>query len=127
MSSQYFPPYVVSKNNNIKVILDLSGDARENDLRYFRGKDYAEQSYLFFEPKYKSFETSVVSIGTNVLSWESKGISNEEVVPIVESTYDTYPFLDHIGEKLSLDFSFVLLRQNEVTYNHGTIVNIYIV
>ena len=37
MSSQYFPPYVVSRNN-IKVVLNLSGYAREDHLDYFKGK-----------------------------------------------------------------------------------------
>ena len=37
MSSQYFPPYVVSKNN-IKVVLNLSRYAREGDLDYFEGE-----------------------------------------------------------------------------------------
>ena len=51
--SEYFPPYVVSTNNNIKVVLDLSGYAKEDDLAYFRDKDYIDQIYLVFEPKYE--------------------------------------------------------------------------
>ena len=38
MSSQYFPPYVVSKNN-IKIVLKLKGYAREDDLNYSKGKN----------------------------------------------------------------------------------------
>ena len=48
MSSQYFLPYVVSKNDNIKVVLDLSGYAREDDLDYFKGKNLIEKNYLVF-------------------------------------------------------------------------------
>ena len=43
--SQYFPPNVVSKND-IKVVLNLSGHARENDLDYFKGKNLIGQNYL---------------------------------------------------------------------------------
>ena len=49
MSSQYFPSYEVSKSNNYKVALDLSSYARENDLIYFKGKDFIQQNYLVFE------------------------------------------------------------------------------
>ena len=42
MSSQYFPPYVVSKNS-IKVVLNLSGYAREDDLDYLKGKHLVEK------------------------------------------------------------------------------------
>ena len=45
MSSQYFPPYVLSKkkNNDIKIVLNLSGYAREDDLDYFKGKNLIEK------------------------------------------------------------------------------------
>ena len=46
MSSQYFPPYIVGRSNNVKVVLDLSGYLRKDDktlvkkedLDYFWGK-----------------------------------------------------------------------------------------
>ena len=44
MSSQYFPPYVVSKNNNIKVALNLSSYAREDDLEYLEIKNSVEKN-----------------------------------------------------------------------------------
>ena len=31
MSSQYFPPYVVGKSNNVKDVLNLSGYLRSDD------------------------------------------------------------------------------------------------
>ena len=43
MRSQYFPPYIVDKSNNVKVVLDLSGYARENDIDYFKGKNLSEK------------------------------------------------------------------------------------
>ena len=124
--SQYFPPYV-SKKNNIKVVLDLSGYAREDNLNNFRRKDYIEQNYLVFEPKYKYFKTSVDAAGTNVLFWGSKGLSNETITSTVEPEYDTSPKLEHSGENLYLKFSGDRLKQNKVVYNHGSVVNMYFV
>ena len=46
MSSQYFPPYIVGKSNNVKVLLDLSGYARKIDVDYLKGKDLTEKDYL---------------------------------------------------------------------------------
>ena len=48
MSSGYFPPYVIGKSNNVKVVLDLSGYlkkddktlAKKEDLDYFFCKTY---------------------------------------------------------------------------------------
>ena len=57
---------------NIKVVLDLRGYAREDELNYFKGKDYIEQNYLVFEPKYKYYKTFADSHFTFVSSWESK-------------------------------------------------------
>ena len=64
MSSQYFPPYIVGRNNNVKAMLDLSGYLRKDDkilvkkedLDYFYGKIYFDgddgaQNYLVFQVK----------------------------------------------------------------------------
>ena len=49
MSSQYFPPCVVSRNN-IKVVLGLSNYLRKDDLDYFKGKNLSEKNYLVYVP-----------------------------------------------------------------------------
>ena len=76
MSSQYFPPYVIGRSNNVKVILDLSGYLRKDDLDYFRGKDYFQeeglQGYLIFYPSYKYFK-----VENSKAFWKSKGIFKE--------------------------------------------------
>ena len=105
MSSQYFPPYVVSKNNNIKAVLDLRGYAKEDDLKHFRGKDYIQNNYLTFKPKHKYFKSSANGAGTTVvLSWKSKGFSNEKIVSSADPQNDTSPWLKYSCEKLYLDF-----------------------
>ena len=43
------------------------------------------------------------------------------------SNYSITPELRHYGTKARVKFSGSCLKQNKTTYNHGTIVNIYIV
>ena len=53
------------------------------DLSYFRGKQYfdegdGKQNYLVFLPMRKYFKlNTVVNVIDRVLSWQSKGLSNE--------------------------------------------------
>ena len=49
-SSQYFPPCIVGKSNNVKVVLDLSGYARKFYMDYLEGKDLTEKHYLIYVP-----------------------------------------------------------------------------
>ena len=65
MSSQYFPPYIVGKSSNVKVILDLIGYLRKDDKMakkedYFWGKNYFDgddgaQNHLVFQVKKNFF------------------------------------------------------------------------
>ena len=43
----------VTMSKNIKVVLDLSGYAREDDLDYFKGKNLSEKNYLVYVPMNK--------------------------------------------------------------------------
>ena len=93
MSSQYFPPYVVSKNNNnTKVMLDLSGYAKKDDLKNFKGKDYIEK---------------ITSINITL--------------------YNQSPLIFYDNEGLYLGSNSDLIKQDKVTYNHGSTINIYVV
>ena len=113
--SEYFPPYVVSTNNNIKVVLDLSGYAKEDDLAYFRDKDYIEQIYLVFEPKYEYFKTFDTENFTYVSSWESTGTSNEKIISTKTISYDSSPSLsDSDGGKIVLIFYDDYLKQQDL-------------
>ena len=59
----------------------------DNDLSYYRGKQYfdegsGKQNYLVFLPIGKYFKLNlVVGVIDGVLSWQSKGISNESIKP----------------------------------------------
>ena len=53
----------------------------------------------------------------------SKGLSDERINSITPVTTD----LNHYGSKIKVKFNGSCLKQDNITYTHGTIVNIYIV
>ena len=97
------------------------------DAAYFRGKNYFEedgtQNYLVFQPVYKYFEKT----GDKVSSWKSKGLPDEEIILTVTSTDKSATKAIYDNARIKVRFNGDLLRQTQVTYNHGPVVNIYIV
>ena len=59
----------------------------DNDLSYYHGKHYldegsSKQNYFVFFPLRKYFKlNSVAAVVNHVLSWQSKGLSNESIKP----------------------------------------------
>ena len=68
-----------------------------------------------------------VGNGRYIYYWRSKGLSDERINSITASNYSVTPFLDYYGTKTRVEFSGSCLKQDKVTFNHGKIVNIYIV
>ena len=103
------------------------------DLSYFTGKQYfdegdTQQNYLVFLPIKKYFKlNSVVNTADYVLSWQSKGISNESIKPPTTSDNSLTPELNYYGTKTRVKFTGSCLKQSKISYNHGKVVNIYIV
>ena len=102
------------------------------DLSYFRGKDNFEeddtQNYLVFQPMQKYFKRIAgVSSGNYIYFWKSKGLYDEMINSNTASNYSITPQLSSCGTKTRVKFSGSCLKQDKATYNHGTIVNIYIV
>ena len=54
-------------------------------------------------------------------------MSDERSNSITVSNYGVTPFLDYYGTKARVEFSGSFLKEDKVTFNHGKIVNIYIV
>ena len=77
----------------------------DNDLSYYRGKQYfdegsGKQNYLVFLPMGKYFKlNSVVGAADYVLSWQSKGISNESIKPPTTTNNSLIPELNYYGTK----------------------------
>ena len=54
-------------------------------------------------------------------------MSDERINSVTTSNYSITPELNHYGTKARIKFNGSCLKQDKATYNHGTIVNIYIV
>ena len=100
------------------------------DLGYFIGKNYfgedGAQNYLVFQPLFRYFN---VNNNTNiVLLWKSKGLSDNAIKPPSISNNSLAPTLNYYYPiKIRVKFTGSCLKQDKVIFNHGKVVNIYIV
>ena len=69
---------------------------------------------------------SVVDVIDRVLSWQSKGTSNESIKPPTTSNNSLTPELNYYGTKTRVKFIRSCLKQSRISYTHGKVVNIYI-
>ena len=101
------------------------------DLSYFISKSHFEedgtQSYLVFQPLNKYFKVITNANLKYISSWQSKGLSDERIKPPATSDYKLNPKVNYYGTKTRLEFRGSCLKQDKSTFNHGKIVNIYIV
>ena len=70
---------------------------------------------------------SVVGVIDRVLSWQSKGISNESIKPPTTSNNSLNPRLSYYGTKVRVQFTKSCLKQSDHIFTHQKIVSIYIV
>ena len=102
------------------------------DAAYFRDKSHFEedgtQNYLVFCPMYRYFKRIAgVGSGNYIYFWKSKCLSDERLDSVTASNYKITPKLSFYGTKTRVEFNGNCLKQDKVTLNHGTMVNIYIV
>ena len=99
------------------------------DSSYFRGKNYfgddGIQNHLVFQPMNKYFKKTGNT--ENISSWESKGLSDEIIKPPFTSNNRLAPSLDYFINKIKVKFNGSCLKQDKITYTHGTVLNIYTV
>ena len=62
-----------------------------------------------------------------ISSWKSKGLSAESIKPPATSDNSLNPELNYYGTKTRVKFTGSCLKQSKISYNHGKVVNIYIV
>ena len=101
------------------------------DSSYYAGKshfeEYEKPNYLICQPLNKYFKVNFNSL-YYVLSWTSKGLSNESIKPRTTSDNSLTRILNYYeGHKIKVSFDMSCLIQDRATFNHGKIVNIYIV
>ena len=121
---------LMQKLLSLKIILK-----NYKHLSYFRGKNYfdknGKQNYLVFLTILRYFKANVITNVTNyVLSWKSKGLSDETIKLPSTSDNSLTPSINYISNtyKIRVKFTVSCLKQsNKLTYTHGKVVNIYIV
>ena len=62
-----------------------------------------------------------------ISSWKSKGLFDESIKPPKTSDNSLSPALNYYGTKTRVNFTGSFLKQSKISYNHGKVVNIYIV
>ena len=102
------------------------------DSSYFIGEIHFEEdgtpNYLVFRPIVRYFK---ILPNTNyVLLWKSKELSAETIKshttsPLTASDYNLMPTLSHSGTKTKLKFTGSYLKQDQISYTHGKVVNVY--
>ena len=103
------------------------------DLSYFIGKKCFEedgaQNYLVFQPVIRYFKLNMINNVTNyVSSRKSKGLSAEAIKPPATSDNSfTLAISYYYASKIRVTFTGSCLKQDKVIFNHGKVVNIYIV
>ena len=68
----------------------------------------------------------MITSTSSILSWQSKGLSTENIDPPTNSLSSS---INYVGNKIRVKFTASCLKQSnkKITYTHGKVVNIYIV
>ena len=100
------------------------------DWSYFRGKSHFEEdgieNVFVFQPIYRYFKI-VSANDDNILSWRSKGLSDQSIKAPTTPNKILNPSLGYLGSKIRVKFNGDCLKQERFIFNHGKIVNSYII
>ena len=100
-------------------------------MSYFIGKNYFEedgaQNYFVFQPLFRYSKLNSNNTNT-ILSWKSKGLYVNAIKPPSTSNNSLAPTLNYYyPSKIRVKFTGSCLKQDKIIFNHGKVVNIYIV
>ena len=90
------------------------------DSSYFRGKSHFEdddtQNWLVFQQMHNYFKIAS-DTPSIILSWKSKGLSDESIEPPTTPNKIINPSLNFIGTKARVKFNRDCLKQEKITFN----------
>ena len=66
----------------------------------------------------KYIKLSPIAVIDRVLSWRSRGVSNESIKPPTTSNYGLHPKLSYYGTKTRIQFIKSCLKQSNLTFTH---------
>ena len=82
----------------------------------------------YFNVIYRYFKVfSITQYLEYASEWKSIGLSSESFKAISTADNSLTPTLNYYSIKIRVKFTGDCLKQQQVTYNHGKVVNIYIV
>ena len=104
----------ITQNKSKHLLVENeSNKLKTFDSSYFIGKSHFEedgvQNYLVFQPLYKYFKTDS---SYHILSWTSKGLSDESIKPPSAPNNFLAPSLNYVGTKIRVKFSGSCLKQD---------------
>ena len=104
----------------------------ENDLSYFRGKNYFDedgtQNYYIFQPISKYLKVSNVSDINYIFSWKFRRLNDIKIESIKTNNYLLNPYRDtYSTSEIRIKFDGSFLNQFPPMILHRDIVNIYMV
>ena len=70
---------------------------------------------------------AAVGNGSYTYYWQTKGLSDEKINSVKIPNHSITPNLDYYDTKTRVEFHGSCLKQGSVTFNHGKVINIYIV
>ena len=120
----------ITQNNSKHLLVENElNKLKTFDSSYFIGKSHVgqdgTQNYLVFQPMYRYFK--MITNTNYISSWKSKGLSAESIKPPTTSDNSLTPALNYYGNKTKVQFTGSSLKQSNISYNHGKVVNIYII
>ena len=125
---------VITKRNFDAKTIEVENSIKKSqtfDSSYFGGKNYFDedvtQHYLIFIPIFSYFKVNSTNNVDYISSWQSKGLSSENIKLATTSDNSPTPSLNYYGTKIKVKFTRSCLKQSKVSYTHGKVVNIYIV
>ena len=101
------------------------------DSSCFRGKSHFEedgtQNYWVFEPILRYFKVNtIINVADYIVSWKSKGLSDETIIPPTTSDNSLAPVLIYYDfGKVKVKFTWSCLKQPKPSITHKNVVNIY--
>ena len=70
---------------------------------------------------------AAVGNGSYTYYWQTKGLPDEKINSVKIPNHSITPNLDYYDTKTRVEFHGSCLKQGSVTFNHGKVINIYIV
>ena len=89
-------------------------------------EDDGTQNYLVFQPTQRYFK-AVCNANNHILSRKSRGLLDGSIKPPSASANIIKSMLNYVGSKIRVEFKGSCIKQAKISFNHGKIINIYIV